>query len=509
MRPSRPPSSAPPPLAVALTGGLLTGVPGAAAAAAAAATTVAVSSHEIDVHRRPGRRPDVCTVVYDLYRPSTRHRGDTRSRRSSPPTASAAPRTTRPTSGRRSPSAGYVVLSYSGLGFGGSDCKITLDDPDYDGKAAKQLVTYLGGGKPANDGSRVDYVRTDARSHDGVRRRHDPRVGMVGGSYGGQVQFAVAGIDPRVDTIVPIITWNDLSYSLAPNNTELHDPTGRASATARPGTREGRLDQRCSSASASPTASSTPRPTRPATSAAPTSPTRPASPRRRWTRSATRPRTTLDLRPARQRLVVRRRGSGIPTLLDAGRERHAVQPAGGGRDLPRAAGPGHAGEDDLAVVGAQRRRHAGTGRARHGASPRASYEGSRVIDWFDHYLKDRKVGRPAREFTYFRDWVAYSGIATPAYGTSSPLPGRHDPGPLPVRHRRPRHRRRPPCRPAARPTPTPPARCRPAYSEVSALQGVAGAGRRHAAVRRTRHASPPGRTKPLARAGRLGRRADS
>jgi len=41
---------------------------------------------------------------------------------------------------------------------------------------------------------------------------------MVGGSYGGEVQFAAASIDPRIDTIVPIITWNDLAYSLAPNN---------------------------------------------------------------------------------------------------------------------------------------------------------------------------------------------------------------------------------------------------------------------------------------------------
>ena len=40
---------------------------------------------------------------------------------------------------------GYEVLSYSGLGFGGSGCKITLDDPSYDGKAASQLVSYLGG----------------------------------------------------------------------------------------------------------------------------------------------------------------------------------------------------------------------------------------------------------------------------------------------------------------------------------------------------------------------------
>ena len=37
------------------------------------------------------------------------------------------------------------MLSYSGLGFGGSGCKITIDDPDWDGKAASQLVDYLGG----------------------------------------------------------------------------------------------------------------------------------------------------------------------------------------------------------------------------------------------------------------------------------------------------------------------------------------------------------------------------
>ena len=30
---------------------------------------------------------------------------------------------------------GYVVLAYTGLGFPGSGCKITLDDPAYDGRA--------------------------------------------------------------------------------------------------------------------------------------------------------------------------------------------------------------------------------------------------------------------------------------------------------------------------------------------------------------------------------------
>src|SRR5207248_2577448 len=120
--------------------------------------------------------------------------------------------------GKLEASRGYVVLSYSGLGFGGSTCKFTLDDRDYDRRAASQLVTFLGGGKAAKDGTRVNYVIHDRVAHDGRHHAFDPRVGMIGGSYGGQIQFAIAGIDPRVDTIIPIITWSDLSYSLAPNN---------------------------------------------------------------------------------------------------------------------------------------------------------------------------------------------------------------------------------------------------------------------------------------------------
>ena len=105
---------------------------------------------------------------------------------------------------------GYAFLAYSGLGFGNSGCKITLDDPDWDGKAGKQLVSFLGGAKAAKDGTRIDFIRKDGPG--------DPRVGMIGGSYGGQIQFAIAGIDRRLDTIVPQITWNDLAYSLGPNN---------------------------------------------------------------------------------------------------------------------------------------------------------------------------------------------------------------------------------------------------------------------------------------------------
>jgi ABC-2 type transport system ATP-binding protein len=121
---------------------------------------------------------------------------------------------------------GYGVLSYSGLGFGGSGCKISLDDPQHDGRAGRQLISFLGGktgiattqsGKPV---PAVRWIIHDHVNHDGKRSHHDPRVGMVGGSYGGEVQFAVADRDPKLDAIVPMITWNDLSYSLLPNNTD-------------------------------------------------------------------------------------------------------------------------------------------------------------------------------------------------------------------------------------------------------------------------------------------------
>src|SRR4051794_2839108 len=121
---------------------------------------------------------------------------------------------------------GFVFLAYSGLGFGDSGCKIELDDPDWDGKAGKDLVTFLGGGRTATSDDdttkqvSVDYVIHDARDHTGVAQDHDPRVGMIGGSYGGQIQFSIAGVDPRMDALVPQITWNDLSYSLTPNNTD-------------------------------------------------------------------------------------------------------------------------------------------------------------------------------------------------------------------------------------------------------------------------------------------------
>ncbi|MEU3973754.1 CocE/NonD family hydrolase [Streptomyces bacillaris] len=113
--------------------------------------------------------------------------------------------------GRAVATRGYVGLVYSGLGFGKSGCLITLDDPAIDGKAASGLLDFLGGTRAADDGTRADYVVQDGEG--------DPRVGMIGGSYGGAIQLATASVDPRLDALVPLITWNDLAYALAPNNT--------------------------------------------------------------------------------------------------------------------------------------------------------------------------------------------------------------------------------------------------------------------------------------------------
>lgn len=111
----------------------------------------------------------------------------------------------------------YVALTYSGLGFGGSGCQIELDNPTWDGLAASELISWLG--------TLPEVAK---------KGRDDPVVGMVGGSYGGAIQFSTAAIDPRVDAIVPVITWNDLAYSLAPNN-ETNGTSGLARQTTEPG----------------------------------------------------------------------------------------------------------------------------------------------------------------------------------------------------------------------------------------------------------------------------------
>ncbi|NUR73046.1 MAG: alpha/beta fold hydrolase [Hamadaea sp.] len=95
---------------------------------------------------------------------------------------------------------GYAVLTYSARGFGRSTGHIHLDAPQYEIKDAQLLLDWLA--------ARTD-IELDAAG--------DPKVGVVGGSYGGGLALLLAAYDQRVDAIVPMITWNDLNTALVPN----------------------------------------------------------------------------------------------------------------------------------------------------------------------------------------------------------------------------------------------------------------------------------------------------
>jgi ABC-2 type transport system ATP-binding protein len=102
---------------------------------------------------------------------------------------------------------GYAVLTWTAQGFGDSGGQIHLDSPDYEVKDAQRLLDWLAA-RPE--------VETDAPG--------DPRVGVVGSSYGGALALLLAGQDRRVDAIVPQITWNDLATSFLPQSAAVTAP---------------------------------------------------------------------------------------------------------------------------------------------------------------------------------------------------------------------------------------------------------------------------------------------
>jgi len=176
------------------------GMPAHGSAATVATGVVKTSGLHFTATKLGPNGDQSCDVVYDLYVP-----GDASATHQVP-----AILTTNGFGGSKNDQASvaqmlasndYEVLSYSGLGFGGSSCSIELDSPEWDGRAASDLVNLLAA-RPE--------VAKDAPG--------DPVIGTWGGSYGGGFQFALAAVDPRIDAMIPQITWNDLAYSLAPNN---------------------------------------------------------------------------------------------------------------------------------------------------------------------------------------------------------------------------------------------------------------------------------------------------
>ncbi|MGA8988637.1 CocE/NonD family hydrolase [Aeromicrobium sp.] len=324
--------------------------------------------------------------------------------------------------GRTFASRGYAVLSYSGLGFGGSDCKITLDDPDWDGKAASQLVSYLGGdaGIAFTDANHtdaapaLDVVQLDKKDHAGRKLANDPRVGMVGGSYGGQVQFAAAAVDKRIDTIVPLITWSDLSYSLSPNNTSQTSGV----STSTPGAAKLVWTLGFSALGVAGGVQNAPGdPNRLigcpnfATFVCPALVTAGAT-------GTVDPATTAALRHASVGSYVDQ--IQVPTLIIQGENDtlfNLNEGVANYRALKKQGTPtkmiwfsgGHSGAN-------------APGEMSYGSPDVATQHLTKRIDaWFSRYLKDANVDTGA-DFSYFRDWVSYDGISTPAYADSASYP---------------------------------------------------------------------------------------
>lgn len=93
--------------------------------------------------------------------------------------------------------AGYNVLTWDPRGFGASEGTVTIDSIDYEARDVSKLIDWLATEKT---------VLQDTAG--------DPRIGMVGASYGGGIQFVTAASDCRVDAITPTIAWNSLQSSL-------------------------------------------------------------------------------------------------------------------------------------------------------------------------------------------------------------------------------------------------------------------------------------------------------
>lgn len=99
---------------------------------------------------------------------------------------------------------GYAVVTWDARGFGASGGEVHIDDPDWEARDASALLTAVA-------------ARPEIKKVAG-----DPVVGMIGGSYAGGIQLALAAHDSRIDAIAPEITWNDLCSSLFPNGVIKH-----------------------------------------------------------------------------------------------------------------------------------------------------------------------------------------------------------------------------------------------------------------------------------------------
>ena len=98
-------------------------------------------------------------------------------------------------------SKGYVVLTWTARGFGKSTGEIAMNAMDAEVSDTKVLISYL---------AKSRFVTQD--------KAGDPRVGILGGSYGGANALLSASADQRIDAVIADITWSSLQNNLFPQS---------------------------------------------------------------------------------------------------------------------------------------------------------------------------------------------------------------------------------------------------------------------------------------------------
>lgn len=318
---------------------------------------------------------------------------------------------------------GYVVLTYSSSGFGDSGGCVTLQSLDYDVRSASQLI------------SKVLDVRRDVK-----RDRRGAVVGTIGGSYGGGGQLPLAAADRRVRTSVVGRTWNNLQYSLDPNNRVVPgDPTGfshglneqgvfkqqwtslfYALGNAQPASGKGGCPQ-AKTASGDPAE----------IAAAGSCPGYYLALCRTYSLLA----STSDADAESRTLIARASAStfinkiNIPVLLVQGQsdtlfnlnDATATYTALKRRHVPVGMiwnSGGHGG-----YTSQPGECEAYDGVARSVKQMNRCYLPQRSLGWMDHWLRGTRDGRGA-SFSYYRDWVKYAGRGPDdeQYGTSARFP---------------------------------------------------------------------------------------
>lgn len=106
-------------------------------------------------------------------------------------------------------SKGFVVLTWTARGFGESTGQIEMNSINGEVADTRALISYL---------ARSKDVLLDAQG--------DPRVGIMGSSYGGANALLTASQDPRIDAVIADITWSDLQQGLFPQSVERSKDAG-------------------------------------------------------------------------------------------------------------------------------------------------------------------------------------------------------------------------------------------------------------------------------------------